>query len=109
MKIVVLKNAQKELKSAPKEFLQDIFSLFADLSSGRRIPMPLSRPLPGIFKRLHELRLSGKSGEFRVFYVIKPGDGIYIIHASSKKTEIITSMTWSLLKARLKRIENEQV
>jgi phage-related protein len=107
MKIVVLKNAQKELKSAPKEFLQDIFSLFADLSLGKRILMPLSRPLPSIFKGLHELRLSGKSGEFRVFYIIKPGDGIYIIHASSKKTESITSMTSSLLKARIKSIKHE--
>ncbi len=35
------------------------------------------------FHGLHELRLSGKSGEFRVFYLIKVGEAIYIIHAGS--------------------------
>lgn len=63
MDIVVLKQAQKELKTAPRDILQDAFSLVADLTAGKNLGMPISRPLPSIANGLHELRLSGKSGE----------------------------------------------
>ena len=70
MEIVILKQAEKELKDAPKEILEDIYSLFHDLMQGKILGMPISRPLPSIAKGLHELRLSSRSGEFRVFYLI---------------------------------------
>lgn len=34
MEIVVLKQAEKELKDGPKELMQDIYSLFDELSQG---------------------------------------------------------------------------
>jgi len=107
MEIVVLKQAQKELKAAPKDVLEDVFSLFADLAMGKKLGMPISRPLPGLAKGLSELRLSGKAGEYRVFYVIKVGDAVYIIHATDKKTQIISKATTALLRARLRRIDRE--
>lgn len=58
MEIVILKQAEKELKNAPKEILEDIYSLFDDLMQGKILGMPISRPLPSIAKGLHELRLS---------------------------------------------------
>ena len=65
--IVVIKQAQRELKDAPREFIEDIYALFDDLSHGKLLGPPISKPLSSIFKGLHELRLSGRSGEFRVF------------------------------------------
>jgi hypothetical protein len=35
VEIVVLKQAQKELRRCPKEFAEDIYSLFEDLSNGK--------------------------------------------------------------------------
>lgn len=105
MEIVVLKQAEKELRDGPKELMQDIYSLFDELSQGKSLGMPISRPLPSIVKGLHELRLSGKAGEFRVFYFIKIGDAIYIIHASSKKKQAIDKRTIALLKTRVRSIE----
>lgn len=105
MEIVVLKQAEKELKDGPKELMQDIYSLFDELSQGKSLGMPISRPLPLIVRGLHELRLSGKGGEFRVFYFIKIGDAIYIIHASSKKKQAIDKRTIDLLKTRVRSIE----
>ena len=105
MEIVVLRQAEKELKDGPKELMQDIYSLFDELSQGKSLGMPISRPLPSIVSGLHELRLSGKGGEFRVFYFIKIGDAIYIIHAASKKKQAIDKKTIDLLKTRVRSIE----
>ena len=63
MNIIVLKQAEKELLDGPKELMEDIFSLFDELSQGKNLGMPISRPLPTIARGLNELRLSGKSGE----------------------------------------------
>ena len=46
MEIVVLKQAEKELRDGPKELIEDIYSLFDDLSQGKSLGMPISRPLP---------------------------------------------------------------
>ena len=105
MEIVVLKQAEKELKGGPRELMQDIYSLFDELSQGKLLGMPISRALPSIARGLHELRLSGKAGEFRVFYYIKIGDAIYIVHASSKKKQAIDKRTIDLLKNRIRSIE----
>ena len=105
MEIVVLKQAEKELREGPKELMEDIYSLFDDLSQGKSLGMPISRPLPSIAKGLHELRLSGKAGEFRVFYLIKVGDAIYIVHACTKKKQVIDKKTTDLLKNRIRSID----
>ena len=104
MDIVVIKQAQRELKDAPREFIEDIYALFDDLSHGKLLGPPISKPLSSIFKGLHELRLSGRSGEFRVFYLIRIGDAIYILHAHSKKTQKIEKKTIDLIHSRIKGI-----
>lgn len=45
MEIVILKQAEKELKDGPIEIIEDIYSLFDDLSQGKSLGMPISRPL----------------------------------------------------------------
>ncbi len=104
MSLVVIKQAHKELLKLPKEIKEDIFSLFEELSNGKMLSMPISRPLPGIGKGLHELRLTSRSGEFRVFYVIKPVLDIYIIHAMQKKKQKIDKRTTDLIQLRLGNI-----
>ena len=104
LEIVVIKQAQRELKDAPKDILSDVFTLFDDLANGKKLGMPISRPLQSIGKGLHELRLSGRAGEYRVFYVIKVGDAIYIIHAATKKKQAIDRQTTELLKQRIRSL-----
>lgn len=102
MDIVVLKQAQRELRDAPREFIEDIYSLFDDLAHGKSLGPPISKALSAIYKGLHELRLSGRSGEFRVFYIIRVGDAIFILHAHSKKTQKIEKKTIDLIHSRIK-------
>lgn len=104
MEVVVLKQAERELKNAPKDVLIDMFALFDDLAAGKKLSLPISRPLPSIGKSLHELRLSGRSGEYRVFYVIKVANAIYVIHATSKKKQALDQQTVDLLKQRMRSL-----
>ncbi|MBI4208215.1 MAG: type II toxin-antitoxin system RelE/ParE family toxin [Deltaproteobacteria bacterium] len=71
------------------------------LASGERLSMPLSRNLASVYQGLHELRLKDRSGQIRIFYYIKKGDAIYMLHASKKKTQEIPKKE---LKVILKRI-----
>jgi phage-related protein len=82
-----------------------VFALFDELAKGRKLGMPISRPLPSIGKGLNELRLSGRAGEYRVFYVIKVGDAIYVILATNKKKQSIDRQTTELLKQRMRNLE----
>jgi phage-related protein len=104
MELIVLKQAKRELKDAPKDIIEDVFALFDELMAGKHLSMPISRPLPSIAKGLHELRLSGRAGEYRVFYVIRVGSAIYVLHATSKKTEKTDRRTTDLIKSRLRSL-----
>lgn len=104
MQLIVLKQAKKELQDAPKDIIQDVFALFEDLMAGKHLSMPISRPLPSIAKGLHELRLSGRAGEYRVFYVIRVGDAIYVLHATDKKSQKTDRRTIDLIKTRLRSL-----
>lgn len=108
MRVVVLKQAERELRNAPKGILIDVFALFDELAAGRKLGLPVSRPLPSIGKGLHELRLSSRAGEYRVFYVIKVLDAVYVIHAASKKKMSLDRKTADLLRQRIKGLENEK-
>lgn len=105
MELLVIKQAQRELKDMPKDILQDVFALFDELMAGKHLSMPISRPLPSIAKGLHELRLSGRAGEFRVFYVIRVGSAIYVLHATQKKTQKTDRQTIELIKSRIRSLE----
>jgi len=102
MDIVVLKQAKKELAEAPKEIIADALSLFDELASGKILGMPVSRPLPGIAKGLHELRLKSRAGQFRIFYLIRVGDAIYILHVAHKKSQRTDKQTVEIIRSRLK-------
>lgn len=102
MRVVILKQAKKELQRAPKETLLLVDELLDDLEQGRQLSLPISRPLFSIGKGLHELRLSAVSGEYRVFYFIKTRDAIYILHASHKKKQGLDRKTFELLRSRMK-------
>jgi phage-related protein len=104
MEIVVLKQAERELKDLPPEMRADVFALFEELASGKRLGMPISRPLPFIARGLHELRLSGRAGEYRVFYVIRVQDAIYVLHATDKKTQRTDKRTIQIIKSRLRSL-----
>lgn len=87
------------------EAVQDDFFLAIDrLVQGENLTMPLSRPLFNIALGLHELRFQYEPNIYRVFYYIKRGDAIYIVHAIQKKTQKISQKDRNVILKRLKEI-----
>lgn len=95
-----------------EEFLQSqsaaIRSDFVDavnlLAAGHFLAMPLSRNLSSIQAGLHELRLKDRGGQVRVFYFIKKGNAIYLLHAMRKKTQEIPKREIEIILKRIKEV-----
>ena len=45
------------------------------------------KPMPDVGAGVHEIRLRGADGAFRVFYVVAKGDAVYVLHAFQKKSQ----------------------
>lgn len=99
-------------RSPVEEFIQEqsaeIRADFVDavnlLTSGQTLSMPLNRSLSSIHAGLHELRLKDRSGQTRIFYFIKKGDGIYMLHAMRKKTQEIPKKEIEIALKRIREV-----
>lgn len=74
--------------------------LLRKVQNGEHVPMPLSRPLPGIAERCHELRVPDGAVDWRIVYRIDP-DAILVVEVFSKKTEetprhVVGTCRWRL-------------
>ena len=61
------------------------------------------KPLGGIGPGVREIRIH-KRGEFRVIYITRFHEAVYVLHAFQKKTRKISGKDTALIKARLKMI-----
>jgi phage-related protein len=61
------------------------------------------KPMPSVGAGVYEIRLH-EDGEFRVFYVAKYAQAIYVLHAFQKKTQQTRKADIDLGKQRLKLI-----
>lgn len=99
-------------RSPVEEFLReqstDIRSDFLDavtqLTSGQLLTIPLSRSLSSIRAGLHELRLKDRAGQVRVFYFVKKGDAIYMLHGFKKKTQELPQREIETALKRLREV-----
>ncbi len=74
------------------------------LTAGQMLAMPLSRNLASIYLGLHELRLKDRGGQVRVFYFIKRGEAIYMLHAMRKKTQEILKRDIEIILKRIREV-----
>lgn len=66
------------------------------------------KPMSGISTGVREIRIH-KKGEFRVVYITRFYEAIYVLHAFRKKTRKISKRDTELIKARLKLISGVQL
>ena len=92
------------LVGLPEAMRSEIFDALALLQAGVTLAMPLSRNLSGIRFGLHELRFRDRTGQVRVFYYLKRGDAIYLVHAFRKKTQQIPQKELDIVLKRIKEI-----
>lgn len=92
------------LSDCSQELRSDFFDAVNLLASGEVLSMPLSRNLASIHQGLHELRLKDPAGQVRVFYFIKKGDAIYLLHACKKKTQELPKKEIAVVLNRIREI-----
>ena len=92
------------LKEQSEEIRADFVDAVNLLAAGQLLSMPLNRNLAGIYPGLHELRLKDRAGQIRVFYFIKRGDGVYMLHAMRKKTQEIPKRDIEMILKRIREV-----
>ena len=95
---------RKFVEGLSQDLQEDFLQTLDRLKQGETLGMPLSKPLFNIALGLHELRFKEQRSIYRVFYFIKRGDAIYLVHAMQKKTETIPDKDRRLILRRLKEI-----
>jgi phage-related protein len=67
--------------------------------------MPVSKKMDGMGKGVFELRLKDSSGIYRVIYLVKKKDAIYLIHGFKKKTMRTPKKNIDLALKRIKELK----
>jgi phage-related protein len=63
-----------------------------------------SKPIPDIGKGVEELRVWGESGTYRVIYVARMAEAVYVLHAFQKKTQQTSQRDVVLACARFEQL-----
>jgi phage-related protein len=96
--------ARTILKSFPEEIRREFGKAIFDLQKGKKLVMPLSRPMPEVAAGAEELRMKDRSGAFRVFYFARLADAVLIFHAYEKRTAKTPLHEITLARKRLKEM-----
>jgi phage-related protein len=62
------------------------------------------KPMKTIGPGVREIRIRDKAGAFRVIYVVRRSDAVYVLHAFQKKTQQTAKTDLDLAAARLRQI-----
>jgi phage-related protein len=104
MRIVVLKQCQREIQEFPISVREQLSDYLELLTIGEVLLPPASKSLSSIAKGLHELRMKDASGQYRVIYLMRSRDAIYLLHGFKKKTQHIELRVRKTIDERLKQI-----
>ncbi len=97
--------AKKAIREFSVAVRKELGEAIGRLQLGEVLSMPLSRPMPSVGAGVSELRAKDEAGEWRVFYVVKVDEAIYVFHAFGKKTRKTPPDETKLGQKRLKEWE----
>jgi phage-related protein len=66
------------------------------------------KPMPGIGRGTCEIRIRDETGAFRVMYVAKFSESVYVLHAFQKKTRKTAQKDLDLAKARYQELTTKR-
>ena len=91
-----------EVKTPPfsPEARIEVGVLLRQLQQGKSLGLPLSRPMPIIGARCHELRIRDENLIWRIIYRLEP-DAVLLLEVFKKKTEATPSTVMDSCKQRL--------
>jgi phage-related protein len=96
--------ARQVIRTFPKSARRALGEAILDLQFGRRLGMPLSRPMAAVAAGVCELRVRDSAGIYRAFYLIRSAQGVLVFHAFQKKTQKTPRAEIELAAKRLKEM-----
>ena len=102
--IVIPKVCRREIEAFPEEIRGDLADALARLDAGLILSLPLSRPMPSIGRGVHELRLKGRSGAYRVVYALIQRGTVHVLHAFKKMTQATPLRNVDMARKRLREV-----
>jgi phage-related protein len=62
------------------------------------------KPMPSVGKGVEEIRVADDSGAYRVIYLARRADAVYVLHAFQKKTQATSRKDIDTAKRRLSQL-----
>jgi len=62
------------------------------------------KPMPSIGKGTEEIRVSDSSGAYRVIYLARRAEAVYVLHAFHKKTQATPRKDLEIAKGRFRQL-----
>jgi phage-related protein len=97
-KIQFLGDSLKCLREFPEDAKQDVGYQLDKVQRGER-PDDL-KPMPSIGKGVEEIRVWDESGTYRVIYIARLVEAVYVLHAFQKKTQATSKRDIELVSKR---------
>lgn len=79
--------ALKVIREFPEEVRKKIGYSLRKIQNGDSLEMPLARTMNVVEEGTFEIRVKAKEGAFRVFYIAKFKNVVFVFHAFQKKAE----------------------
>ncbi|MCB0414604.1 MAG: type II toxin-antitoxin system RelE/ParE family toxin [Bdellovibrionales bacterium] len=95
---------KKSIQEIPKDIRLALGKAIFALQLGRKLEMPLSKPMKEVGKGVEEIRIKDSSGIYRAFYLARFEDRVLIFHFFKKKTQKTPQKEIDLGKKRLKEM-----
>ncbi len=96
--------AKEEVREFPKDVRYELGGLLYRLQKGDLLVLPHSRKMSSVGKGVHELRIKGEDGIYRVFYLLKVEDKVLVLYGFQKKTQKTSQKDINKGQKRLKEI-----
>jgi phage-related protein len=62
------------------------------------------KPIPGVGKGVEEIRVAESSGAFRVIYLARRSEAVYVLHAFQKKTQATAKRDLDIARWRFREL-----
>lgn len=94
----------EELRSWPKDIRADFGSALNEMQDGRK-PRLVTRAMPTIASGVFELKDSDAAAWYRLIYLAKIRNTIYVLHCFKKKTGKTENKDLKVAEARLSKVK----
>ena len=105
--VIFHRRAREEIRALPRDVRLKLGAALMALQRGFSLGLPVSRPIPNVMPGVEELRLTGESGQYRIFYFCKSARGILVLRAFQKKTRTTPAKEIEFVRRRLKEVLSE--